>query len=117
MERLCTDCGMAIRGRSDKRFCDDQCRSNYNNRSRSENFGFIKKLNSILKKNRGILERLNPGGKTRVARDRMLKEGYNFTYHTHSYGTLKGTVYYFCYEYGYLAIENEMILIVKNDTI
>ncbi|MFA6947300.1 MAG: DUF2116 family Zn-ribbon domain-containing protein, partial [Pedobacter sp.] len=32
MERECLDCGAALRGRTDKKFCDDQCRSNFNNR-------------------------------------------------------------------------------------
>jgi len=117
MERLCLDCGTAIKGRSDKKFCDDQCRSNYNNRLKSENSSFMKQVNGALKKNRSILAKLNPEGKTKVTRDKMLKHGFNFTYHTHIYETQKGSVYHFCYEYGYLMIENDMILLIKNDNV
>ncbi|HCN83737.1 MAG TPA: hypothetical protein DIT07_08955 [Sphingobacteriaceae bacterium] len=115
MERLCLDCGTALKGRSDKKFCDDQCRSNYNNRLKSEDNSFMKQVNLVLKKNRSILEKLNPEGKTKVSRDKMLKHGFNFTYYTHIYETQKGSIYHFCYEYGYLPIENNMILLIKND--
>ena len=29
-EKRCLECGDVIKGRADKKFCDDQCRSNYN---------------------------------------------------------------------------------------
>lgn len=115
MERLCLDCGNALKGRSDKKFCDDQCRSNYNNRLKSEDNSLIKQVNSVLKKNRSILEKLNPEGKIKVTRDKLLKEGFNFNYFTHVYETQKGSVYHFCYEYGYLPIENNMILLIRNE--
>ena len=31
MEKQCLECGTAIRGRADKKFCSDQCRNQYNN--------------------------------------------------------------------------------------
>jgi hypothetical protein len=117
MDRMCLDCGTPLKGRSDKKFCDDQCRSNYNNRLQSETNGLVRHINSILKKNRQLLEKHNPEGKTRVKMSVLRQEGFNFEYHTHIYETQKGNTYYFCYEYGYLKLENEMLLLVKREEV
>lgn len=113
--RLCLDCGEVLHGRIDKKFCDDQCRSNYNNKLYSENSTVVKQINSILKRNRKILEELNPSGKTRISRKKMLGRGFDFMYLTAFYKTGTGKTYYFCYEYGYLLLENDEVLLVKRE--
>ncbi|HEY1024656.1 MAG TPA: hypothetical protein VGE26_05780 [Sphingobacteriaceae bacterium] len=115
MERVCLDCGTLIRGRADKKFCDDQCRSNFNNRLKAETSGAVKKVNGILKKNRRILEELNPTGKTRILRKRLAAKGFNFDYFTNIYQTQTGKTYHFCYEYGFLQLSEEEILLVKKE--
>jgi hypothetical protein len=117
MDKLCLDCATPLKGRSDKKFCDDQCRSNYNNRLLSETNTILKQVNAILKKNRQVLEKHNPEGKTRVKQSTLRKDGFNFDYHTHIYETQKGSIYYFCYEYGYLLLENDIVLLVKREEI
>lgn len=113
MERTCLDCGQALIGRADKKFCDDACRSNYNNRQASEETTLLRQINSILKRNRRILEKLNPSGKVKMKRKQVANEGFNFDYITSTYDTAKGDQYRFCYEYGYLLLENDEILLVK----
>lgn len=115
MERLCTTCGMALRGRSDKKFCDDQCRSSYNNVARNANNEIINRVNRILKKNRQILEKLNPSGKIKIRYTELVQSGFDMEYHTHSFKTLKGNHYFFCYDYGYLTLAADSVLLVKND--
>lgn len=115
MERFCLDCNSILKGRTDKKYCDDQCRSNYNNRIRSEDLSIVKQINIILRKNRQILIHLNPAGKTKVVKDLLLKKGFDFSYFTHTYATQKGNIYYFCYEYGYLILEENQILLVKKE--
>lgn len=66
MERICLDCNAVINGRADKKFCDDQCRTHYNNRIRTEDNSFLNEVNRILKKNRAILNTKNPTGKIKV---------------------------------------------------
>ena len=115
MERLCLDCNAVVNGRADKKFCDDQCRTNYNNRLRTDDNSFLKEVNRVLKKNRDILKNKNPAGKTKVKRDILIRKGFDFNYHTHTYSTQKGTTYIFCYEYGYLPLEGDEILLVKRE--
>lgn len=115
MERFCLDCQALLKGRADKKFCDDQCRSNYNNRLKTVNNQFLNAVNKILKKNRDVLEAQTPEGKTKIKREVLLRKGFNFTYHTHTYATQNGHVYLFCYEYGYLPLANDELLLVKRE--
>jgi hypothetical protein len=115
MERLCLDCNAVVNGRADKKFCDDQCRTNYNNHLRTEDNSFLNEVNRVLKKNRDILKSKNPEGKTKIKREILLRKGFDFNYHTHTYATQKGTTYIFCYEQGYLTLENDEVLLVKRE--
>lgn len=115
MERLCLDCQQPIVGRADKKFCDDQCRTNYNNRLKADDDSSLKHINKILRKNYSILKSCNPGGKTKVKRELLLQKGFDFSYHTHLYTTQKGNTYFFCYDYGYLLLEKEEVLLVKRE--
>lgn len=115
LPKVCLDCGEQLHGRIDKKFCDDLCRSNYNNKLYSEKSTVIKQINKILRKNRSVLMELNPTGKTKVARKKLLSKGFDFTFFTSVYQTGNGKTYYFCYEYGYFYLENEEILLVKRE--
>ncbi len=114
-QRLCLDCGSKIKGRADKKFCNDQCRNNYNNYQNSDANSSVRNINNMLRKNRRILEELVAGkeGKTTASGKKLADKGYNFTYHTHTYTTKAGSVYFFCYEYGYLPLEANYYMLVK----
>lgn len=112
MERSCQECGTPIEGRVDKKFCSDQCRNTYNNRQNSDSSLYMRNVNNILRKNRRILENLNPGGKTKVHRNKLLARDFNFEFFTNIYTTKKGSVYYFCYEQGFLPLENDYYYLV-----
>lgn len=116
MEKHCLDCGELIKGRSDKKFCDDQCRTNYNNKIKIEVSGSLKTINKILKQNRSILEKLCVDGKAKASKVKLEQHGFNFGYFTHLYETQKGQTYKFCYEFGYLSLEQEYFLLVKRTT-
>ena len=110
-------CSKALKGRSDKKFCDDYCRSAYNNERKGTVNNFIRNINHALIRNRRILENLllEGGQKTRTTREKLLQHGFQFRYTTHSYTNSKGSVYFYCYEYGYLSLDNNWFLIVKRD--
>lgn len=115
-ERKCPECGDKIVGRADKRFCSDQCRNTYNNRLNSDASNTVRNINNILRKNRRILQEFNKqSGKSMVNKEMLLTNGFNFAYYTHTYTTKKGDVYHFCYEQGYLYLEDkDLFLLVEN---
>ena len=114
-EKKCLECDTVLHGRTDKKFCDDLCRNSYNNKLNSGSYNLIRNINNILKRNRRILEELNPGGKTKTVRKKLVAKGFDFEYHTRSYQTQNGKTYYFCYEYGYLQLDGEEFLLVKRE--
>ena len=114
-ERKCPECGEKIIGRADKKFCSDECRNNFNNRQNSDVVNVIRNTNNALRKNRRIMEELAPEGKAKVHKDKLNQKGFNFNYFTNLYKTQKGSVYYYCYDYGYLPLEHDFYLIVCNN--
>lgn len=113
MTKKCLECGDKFKGRADKRFCSAHCRSAYNNRLNSDTTKFMRNINNILRKNRRILATLNPTGKTaKVSKDKLLDEGFKFAYFTNVYRTKAGKTYRFCYDQGYLPLENDMFALV-----
>lgn len=114
--KKCPECGFDIMGRSDKVFCSDQCRNTYNNRLKKDANNYVRQVNYILRKNRRVLEELNPHGKSKAHKQKLLAKGFNFDYYTNTYTTKAGNVYYFCYEHGYLPIEDDQYaLVIKED--
>lgn len=97
---FCLSCNSKLMGRSDKKFCDAQCRSSYHNRNKPVHEMLIQQTNSILRKNRGILAHYCPQGKATVRKEIIEGSGYQFDHFTHIVQFKNGT-YYFCYEYGY----------------
>ncbi len=113
--RTCLTCSKPIQGRVDKKFCDDYCRNAYNNQAKAINKNLIRNVNNALRKNRNILEALVPDaeGMAKSHRDKLVQAGFQFRYMTHTYTNRKGNIYYYCYDYGYLPLENDWFLIVK----
>lgn len=116
MKRTCQECGEPIAGRIDKKFCSDSCRNAWHNSLNRETSNTVRRINGLLRKNRQILAGLNPEGKTTVHREKLAGSGFNFNYHTHTYKTRAGAVYYFCYEEGYLPLENDFYALVRRES-
>jgi hypothetical protein len=115
-QQFCIECNAEIRGRIDKKFCGDQCRTSYNNRQKRIENDYVSDVNNILRKNRKILADLNPEGKSKVSLSKLKAKGFDFTYHTSTYTTKEGAKYFYCYEQGYLPIEKDQyLLVVKKD--
>jgi len=67
-----------------------------------------------LRRNRLILKSISPKGQPKIGKEFLLGTGFELKYYTHQYITkAKGNVYYFCYEYGYLKLEDDKFLVVK----
>ncbi len=111
----CLLCNKPVKGRTDKKFCDDYCRNIYNNQLKAPENNLVRNINHALGKNRRILQVLLPDGEdlARVQKDKLLQMGFRFKFCTHIYTNKKGSVYYYCYDYGYLPLEQEWYLVVK----
>ncbi|RDC62494.1 hypothetical protein [Adhaeribacter pallidiroseus] len=70
-------------------------------------------INRILRKNRSILKVSSPLGKTTTRQEYLLQQGFDFRHFTHQYQTQKGNTYNFCYDFGYLLLPEEKVLIVN----
>ncbi|MDX2046120.1 MAG: DUF2116 family Zn-ribbon domain-containing protein [Chitinophagaceae bacterium] len=115
--KTCLYCGKALKGRVDKKFCDDYCRNNYNNqqKAKSSYSSYVRNINNSLLKNRRILESILPENEemAKATHDKLVQKGFLFKYHTHTYANKKGQTYFFCYDYGYLPLENDWFLVVR----
>jgi predicted nucleic acid-binding Zn ribbon protein len=114
-KRICPICGDLIHGRIDKKFCSDQCRTEFNNQNNRDINNHIRRINGRLRKNRRIMEELNPTGKVKISRRKMIDRGFDFDHVTGIYRTKSGNTYYFCYEHGYLPLDDEYLALVVRD--
>lgn len=113
----CLSCGKPLKGRADKKFCDDYCRNNYNNQQKAKgsHSSYVRNINNALLKNRKVLESILSDGKeiANANKEKLLNLGFQFKYLTHTYTNKAGKTYFYCYDYGYLPTGNDWFLIVK----
>ncbi len=112
-ERLCLECKSKLMGRKDQKYCSDHCRNTYNNRMNEDATKYMRRINNILRKNRRILNNLNPTGKRTIDGILLAEEGFNFHYFTNVFNTKKGGEYFFCYDQGYIKVEDDQYILVK----
>lgn len=115
ISRHCLNCNKPVKGRTDKKFCDDYCRNNYNNQLKSNTINLVRNINNALGKNRRILDSLFTDGEgmAKTNKNKLLQKGFQFKYSTHTYTNKKGDTYFFCYDIGYLPLESDWYLLVK----
>jgi len=115
-KKPCIECNHEFFGRSDKKYCSDNCRNAFHNKQKADENQLINQVNGILRKNRKILHEVFNKGKTRISKEKLLSQGFNFTYYTNIYKTGQGKEYYFCYEQGYIFQDYEQVqLVIKKD--
>jgi hypothetical protein len=99
----CLYCNRELKGRSDKKFCDPQCKSAYQYQQAQERpERFFNKVDNQLKLNRKLLKHFNKAGKVTIRAEQLTMEGFDPNYFTHYWKNTKGDVYLFVYEYGFL---------------
>lgn len=113
MKKKCLLCQEEFTGRVDKKFCSDECRVEYNNKFNRDRNNYMRNVNNILRKNRRILEGLNPNGKARVHKKTLIDKGFKFNYLTSMYTTKTGKTYHYCYEQGLIELGNGYYALVE----
>ena len=114
--KKCNECGEAMNGRSDKRFCSDLCRNVYHNRERISQTQKIREVNTILSRNRRILKQCLESRSTKIPLSYLYKNGFDFNYFTHHVKDPKGELVVFCYEVGYQQMGNDKISVQIEQT-
>ena len=113
--KTCLECAEKIVGREDKKFCSDSCRNAYNNKINKDSTNFMRNVNNKLRKNYRILSELNSEGKSKATRDKMINKGFDFEFFTNILQTKTGNTYYFLYDQGYRALDNDYFMLVKKE--
>jgi len=115
MTKNCLECGEKLIGREDKKFCNDACRNTYNNKLNKDTTNMMRNINYALRKNYRILSDLNPDGKTKVLRKKLLDAGFDFSLMTSVYTTKTQNTYFFIYDQGYMALDGDWLILVKKN--
>ncbi|PKP40659.1 MAG: hypothetical protein CVT95_13310 [Bacteroidetes bacterium HGW-Bacteroidetes-12] len=114
-KQKCIECNEPFSGRADKKFCSDYCRNAFNNKINKDTTNLIRNTNNRLRKNWRILEELNPIDKCKITKQKLVDRDFDFNLFTSIYTTKTGNVYYFCYNQGYLELENNFYALVKRN--
>ncbi len=114
----CRQCGETLKGRRDKKFCDDQCRSQFNNVMYRENAALMRGIDRILKRNRKILEFfLRHHARRSVPLQSLTAAGLHPEFFTHTMPLKNGAVYRFCYEFGYMISKGQQAVLIKKEDV
>ncbi len=117
-QTTCKECGKTIHGRSDKRFCDDTCRNNFNrHKTQAEKVIVPEQALEVvraIKKNYRLLKSFAEGEYTHLqdGLPALKRKGFNPNYFT-SVRYIDGDMYRFCFECGFLITEDTVTLLIR----
>ena len=113
--KTCQHCQKTIKGRTDKKFCDDYCRNIFNNQLKSTTNNLVRNTNNILGKNRRIIESYFEEEiyYIKIKKEILINNGFLFSYNTKSKKLVKGSYVYYCYDYAFFPISEEYYILIK----
>ncbi|MCM4167810.1 hypothetical protein KCTC52924_01384 [Arenibacter antarcticus] len=104
IQKKCLHCEQELTGRTDKKYCDQYCKSAQQYKQSKESpLRFYNKVDNQLKLNRKLLKVHNRAGKAVIRSTTLLDLGFNPNFFTHYWKNNKGEIYLFVYEYGFLS--------------
>ncbi len=112
-ERFCLFCGRQLYGRTDKKYCDDNCRNNHHYDIKKNNDESVKKVNAVLLHNRDVLRLLNNGSRSLVKKQLLINHCFDFDVITGLYKTKKGMEYRVVYDYAYRNVNEDDVLLIR----
>ena len=115
-KKTCEYCKKEFIGRSDKRFCSQTCKNQFNYQLRKQTKDITKEINNILHRNRIILNTImgEKRGKMKVDRIELEKMNFNFKYITGYYVNKENKLYHYVYDFAWMEFSTQELLIVKN---
>jgi predicted nucleic acid-binding Zn ribbon protein len=123
--KTCLECGKPLgAGREDRKYCDDICRTTYNNRRRKENqlkepatpyqpVSDFQKVFNILLSNRNILEMYELYVQEPYLSRDLVGKGFNPKFFTSEYQMDGVGIFKFCFDYGYHVTESGRVYIME----
>lgn len=103
----CRSCGAVLKGRRDKKFCDDHCRVRHHRLNRPQRL--VQRVDETLLTNRTLLRKVRSMGevadKAEATFEWLRRNGFDFNFHTHVACQDDGRTVVMCYEEGYV-LEN-----------
>ncbi len=111
-KKLCLCCAHPVRGRSDKKFCSDYCRSSYHNQKLRRHTRHMRTVDRILRRNHAILAGLVQQGLRAVSMVQLTELGYQMAYCTSIHRSPDGAIYRHCYEFA-LEAENQDVVFIR----
>ena len=75
----------------------------------------LRNINRILRRNRKILKELLPQGteKITITKSHLEFLQFHFCFYTHSHTNKNGYTFLFCYEFGYLTISPDRVVVIR----
>ena len=111
--KKCIECGGTVIGRSDKKYCSDECRTAYNNGRYRKELSIALSVNRILRKNYIILDSLYRKGIKKSDLITIAKLGFDHRFCTSfSEPATKKKRELFCYDYS-ICITNKSDVRIK----
>lgn len=115
--KTCLACDKPLKGRTDKKYCNDYCRNQFNSRLSADSCNLARNIVNALRRNKRILAGfLGNDRKAKTTRHHLLREGFQFKYHTHIAETRGGGQYIYCFDLGYRPLDRDAILLVREET-
>ena len=116
---ICPICNNPFSGRTDKKYCSDQCRYLANNKYKAEKEKPILDIHKILRRNRSILKKLCPVGTATVRREVLDAMGFDVSVFSSLFLTSTKQIYYICYDYAYTPLLHHQVqkalIVTKQD--
>lgn len=116
--RQCPVCNTRFKGRKDKRYCCEDCRSAYNRSQRAASDAVLTEALSVLRINRGILKKLWAGKTTLVSREGLEALGFDASVYSSVHVNSRNFTYYFVADFGFRPMNTQgtdMALIIRRE--
>ena len=115
MARICKLCGDEVKGRSDKVFCSNICKSTYHSKLNKVTNIATERIDKILHRNRSILlEIMGKNSKQKkVSREELDNRSFHFTYITHHHINKHGKFVSYVYDFSWIIFSDQEVLIVR----
>jgi hypothetical protein len=112
--KSCLHCKDVLRGRSDKKFCNDSCRSAYNNMRYADYNSHVRKVNQRLRNNHKVLQQLLDDKSERLVNESaLISAGFQFQFYTHVHLHPDGALFKVVYDSCYTTLERSMYYIAR----